>query len=180
MIDNSASHCIPIMKTIGIIILAFGVIVATAKFPHESRILKGKNAQIGQFPYQVSLHKSDGNKHFCGASILSDRFLLTAGHCMNRIIDPTEIYAILGTIYREFGGKRVDIDKITIHEDFNITITINDITLLRTVQKIKFSHTVRPIALPKENLPPEGNAYVVVTGWGKDKATDRYIDCNQN
>lgn len=39
----------------------------------NAKIVGGSGAVKGQFPYQVSLRNS-GNTHFCGASIIHQRF----------------------------------------------------------------------------------------------------------
>lgn len=46
----------------------------------ESRIVGGFNAWSGQFPYQVSLRIN--GRHFCGGAIISEFYVLTAGHCV--------------------------------------------------------------------------------------------------
>lgn len=48
------------------------------------RIFGGQEAAIGQFPYHISLQsRVFGNLYQvrCGISIISNRFILTAGHC---------------------------------------------------------------------------------------------------
>lgn len=49
------------------------------------RIIGGVPISIEQVPYQVSLQiiESDGYVgHFCGGSIISDKYILTASHCL--------------------------------------------------------------------------------------------------
>lgn len=48
------------------------------------RIVGGQLTEPGEIPYIVSLTRRGG--HFCGASILNERWLITAGHCVCRYI----------------------------------------------------------------------------------------------
>lgn len=41
----------------------------------------GQVSQEAEWPWQVSLHIK-GTGHTCGASVLSNRWLLTAAHCV--------------------------------------------------------------------------------------------------
>ena len=45
------------------------------------RIINGEQAAEGQFPWQVGLNVNDF--WFCGGSIISEEWILTAGHCVD-------------------------------------------------------------------------------------------------
>lgn len=161
------------MKSINLVLLAVCLTLATANtvFGYsviEPRIVGGENAEEGQFPYQISLRSKFTRSHFCGGSILSSRFLLTAAHCTQMDnADPANIYAVVGALHLLGGGIEIQLDTITVHEGWDRSRLLNDLSLLRTAEEIVFSDTIQPIALPTENLPTEGNAHVILSGWGK-------------
>lgn len=163
------------MKTTSLIILALCVLCASADFKFRlqkqidadlsTRIVGGKEASEGQFPYQVALRKTDSHSTFCGGSILSSRFLLTAVHCTRDYVE-AEIYAAAGALY-EKDGVSIGIEKIIQHEEYNREKKLNDIGLLRTVEEIVFTEFIQPIALPTHGT---GITNVVIAGFGLTKS----------
>ncbi|XP_049531727.1 trypsin 3A1 isoform X2 [Anopheles darlingi] len=147
----------------------------------QQRIVGGLDTSRGQITYIASLTKRGG--HFCGASIVNERWLLTAGHCIcsgtNKVLRPNQIRAVLG-LYRisEFSGNRIDpvadpayevgIRTIVPHPGYNCGKTSNDIALLEVTERIYFTPTVRPICLSSGS---DASARVdgltaTVAGWG--------------
>lgn len=150
-------------------------------FDLNPRIVGGDDAEEGQFPYQISIRTKLSKQHFCGGSILSSRFLLTAAHCTQGVNGkPKYVYAVVGTLRRLSGGVVVELDTITPHENYNPRKFRNDISLLRTTEEIVFSDTVQPIALPVQNLPEEGKAEVLLSGWGRTSVSPHIWFENQS
>lgn len=48
----------------------------------QQRIIGGTNIDISNVPWQVSLRNIASNRHFCGASIISKNWVVTAAHCV--------------------------------------------------------------------------------------------------
>lgn len=133
----------------------------------ESRIVGGENAKKGQFPYQVSLRNALYRQHYCGGSILSSRYIITAAHCTSGPNSyPNMVYAAVGTI-RLNGGFSIKIEEILRHEHYDGSELLNDVSLLRTYKEIIFTKFVQPIALPTADLPEDTK--VLLSGWGQTK-----------
>jgi secreted trypsin-like serine protease len=101
----------------------------------NARIVGGHDAKREQTPYFAALTRSGGNV-FCGSSIVSERFLIVAAHCLctnqNKIMKPTQMRVYVGInsvsdIKRAESGNDVDVDdephevvvdKMIVHEDY--------------------------------------------------------------
>lgn len=127
-----------------------------------TQVVGGGNAPAGAYPFVVSLQFARGDDfvHYCGASLISERWLLTAAHCAPR----ADEVAYLGVtqllpIDDPNAGIRVRFDKIIIHPRFRTERSGFDVALVRLA---------RPLNLPTVSLarvdPGTADAYVV--GWG--------------
>lgn len=183
----SSSNSKLIMKSNVLIFLAVCVLCTKADFKFRlakpdlfTRIVGGKDAEKGQFPYQVALYEKLHDKLFCGGSIISSRFLLTAAHCLNTVEYPEEIFAVAGTVYRnkkDFigDGAIINIKEVIQHEDYDQAEKLHDIGLLRT-EEIIFTNFIQSIALPKHNIEITN---VVISGFGStQKSPDLLINNN--
>lgn len=137
-------------------------------FDLSPRIVGGENAKQGQFPYQVSLRTRFSRQHYCGGTIISNRFILTAAHCTSGLTGwPFFVTAVVGALRRVSDGVGVRIQKITAHEKYNPLRILNDIALIQTKTKIVFTDLIQPIALAGEDLP--GDKRVILSGWGRNR-----------
>ncbi|XP_045490220.1 chymotrypsin-2-like [Pieris rapae] len=128
------------------------------------RVVGGKNASDGDVPYQVSLQFTNQNNFaFCGGAIIADRWILTAAHCLQNE-KAKDLSVLAGTNNKKSGGTRYKIDKIVNHEKYTHRPNLNDIALLRTKEKIKFTEKVKPIEIATEK--PKPGDMCKLSGWG--------------
>lgn len=97
-------------------------------------------------PYQVSLQVlvERQNKtryhHFCGGSILTRNFVLTAAHCLSGF-PKHRISVVAGTKVWNKGGVRVAVDDYEVHERYR-KLRGHDIGLIRLAENLEFGPKV--------------------------------------
>ncbi|KAG8004418.1 Prothrombin [Nibea albiflora] len=150
----------------------------------EQRIVGGDEAEVASAPWQVMLYKRSPQELLCGASLISNEWILTAAHCIlyppwNKNFTKDDILVRLGKHKRakfEPGAEKiVAIDKIIVHPKYNWRENLNrDIALLHMRRPITFSNEIHPVCLPTRKvakmLMTEGYKGRV-TGWGNLKET---------
>jgi len=133
-------------------------------------IVNGEDAKPGEFPWQASLQTSSGF-HFCGGSIVSDRWIVTAAHCADA---NRRMYVVLGQhdkdTRRQGAPERHLVEKIILHEGWlpykRHSTTDTDIAVLKLAEPIKsWNKYVQPIDLPNHNEHFYGQQ-CMISGWG--------------
>ncbi|XP_053949116.1 serine protease SP24D-like [Anastrepha ludens] len=133
----------------------------------NGRIVGGTDANIGQFPHQVSLQREDGS-HTCGGSIISENFILTAAHCVvvgNGIEPyPARYFQVrVGSIQRAAGGKLLQLKRIIVNKTYGNFL--NDVALLELEQPLVFTDNIKAIEMASEEVPSGED--VGISGWGR-------------
>ncbi|XP_063394723.1 brachyurin-like isoform X2 [Cydia fagiglandana] len=126
----------------------------------SSRILYGDYADITEYPYYAYI------KPTCGAAIISDRWLVTAAHCIQPMIEGriNQVWVGGNTVQT---SQRYTIDFMVAHPRYNKVMIINDIALLHLSQPLAFSNTVQPLELPR--MEYELNAVHKFAGHGQNE-----------
>lgn len=138
----------------------------------SSKVVGGEYASIEDFPWQVSVRNTFQGEHFCGGSILSEHWVLTANHCVYPDQDPTSLRVMAGSselnVPRDAQFRTVE--KIVPYPGFVNTLYGKDAALLYFGAPLIFSSTVAPITMATDadrtaGLTDEG-VIATVTGWG--------------
>jgi secreted trypsin-like serine protease len=138
--------------------------------PPEAKIINGEPARIEDNPWQVSLIVAKArvpkDGHFCGGSILSAEWVLTAAHCVEGGLKPADLNVVsgVGTLTEE--GARSRVAQIILHPGWDSATLRNDIALLRIDRSGPAMHG-QPVAGPTAEVAMMQRFLPVrVTGWG--------------
>ncbi|XP_060536206.1 ovochymase-1-like [Cylas formicarius] len=136
-----------------------------------TRIVGGQETGINEYPSMAGLINLDTRFLYCGASIISDFFVLTAGHCVeNR--DPSTLALLVGDHNISAGNDTPYsaiylINAYEIFPDYNPTSLTDDIAILQTQTQITFSLYVGPVCLPfRYSTSDFAGQLATVLGWG--------------
>ncbi|MDX1686082.1 MAG: serine protease [Saprospiraceae bacterium] len=173
-------------------------LVLTRSLVFSQDIVGGKNVEEGTYPFMVGIIESDENNLLkaieCGATVIADRWVMTAAHCLTRYDEngriihttgPEEIEVLIGTYDLEHpvqGFKRLKVERIYINPSYErlffdlpdgstASIPDNDIALLRLEESL----LVPPVQLPQfdDNSWEIDGLPVRVMGWGMEN-TQKY------
>jgi hypothetical protein len=119
-------------------------------------------APEGKYPWLVRLYSSlDDHVGFCGGSLISDRWVLAAAHCL---IDTDQVVIGYGSIDRT-KTKKIDSDKIIIHPDYLNGATA-DIALIKLKSPIPHATPIAVSDVETEDRLIKPGPMLTVAGWG--------------
>ncbi|XP_055322026.1 CLIP domain-containing serine protease HP8-like [Sitodiplosis mosellana] len=154
----------------------------------QDRIIGGKFANLGQYPWLVLLiykHKPKNGPEYispdCGGSLIASSYVLSAAHCNANPITVLD-HAVLG----EYNTKtdpdcdtagncaapvqRIKPAHIFTHKLFQLDQLWNDISVIKLEHPVKLNGWVIPICLPTGNEQFDTTAEVA--GWGMARPED--------
>uniref|UniRef100_A0A663MND6 Peptidase S1 domain-containing protein n=1 Tax=Athene cunicularia TaxID=194338 RepID=A0A663MND6_ATHCN len=122
---------------------------------HPSKIVGGTDASRGEIPWQVSL--KEDSTHFCGATVIGDRWLLSAAHSYlgTTSLNGTDGHAV-----------RVNVTRVIQHPLFNPVLLDFDVAVLELARPLVFNKYIQPICLPLAVQKFPVGKKCIISGWG--------------
>ncbi|XP_076298670.1 chymotrypsin-2 [Lasioglossum baleicum] len=144
-----------------------------------TKIYGGWYASKNQFPFMAVVHRLMGRGYIaqCGGTIISTRWVLTAGHCVAKV--PRKFFLLFGVNdksgmgYNFYEGPGISMmtEMGALHPGYKPSI--NDVGLLYMPQDIPFGRNIQPIQLAgySDMYDDFSGKEASVIGWGKDRIT---------
>uniref|UniRef100_T1GQQ3 Phenoloxidase-activating factor 2 n=1 Tax=Megaselia scalaris TaxID=36166 RepID=T1GQQ3_MEGSC len=139
--------------------------ISARQFP---KIIGARAVDPEEWPWMVAITRKGHPAAWCGGSLITDRHILTAAHCIDKF-KPKDLIVRLGeynfkqlneTRFRDF-----NISAMVHHVDYDPSTYENDIALMRIEQPALFNSYIWPVC-----MPPLGeiwhNYTGFITGWG--------------
>jgi len=129
-----------------------------------SKIVGGQPADPNQFPWLAGLAYTWNLYTWCGASLFSSSWVITAAHCVDGDV-PGDMSVRLGMWNQSGPYYEAYVSDIVVHPYYDSGTIDNDIALLRLSEPVEFDYTIQPICLPPHGADFTGDSSQV-TGWG--------------
>nr|BAC01864.1 complement factor I [Triakis scyllium] len=146
---------------------------ATNSSKRSKRLVGGRNALQGEFPWQIAVY--EGPTLNCGGVFIGGCWILSAAHCLR----PYHLsdYVVRIAKYNKRGiadnEEILPVEKIIIHHNYNPKTYENDIALIKVVHVFKerecipLSIDVQPVCVPWSEYLFRPRKTCVISGWGQ-------------
>ncbi|OXA43818.1 trypsin-1 [Folsomia candida] len=136
------------------------------------RIVGGRFAVHGEFPYQASIQRLSilGTKvHYCGGALVG-QCIVTAAHCLEGRKE-RDLLVRLGSVslWGDQLSQEYYVDKLIIHPTYDAKTIVNDIGILKLNRKVEFGIGIKEVPLPIFKSEIEPDTQCILSGWGSQK-----------
>ena len=136
----------------------------------EHEIVGGAATTIAQRPWQISLQ--EGGSHFCGGSIISPTWILTAAHCVEYLVwSDLRVIAGVTKLSQASTGQTGRVKRVVIYPDYDEPTSGGDAALVELTSPLDLSgDSAKAILIMTAAGAVAGvtdpGVMVTVTGWG--------------
>lgn len=150
----------------------------------KAKIVNGMGATVGQFPFyaHLDIFNRDGSNEICGATIISDEWLITAAHCtfyakyLTVHLGMSRLSSRLSSEIEGYTAITVEAANFFEHPNYIGRVYWNDIgmflyffrfcndfqfhfffllALIKLPRKVQFSNYIQPVRMPSTCMVPQ-------------------------
>jgi secreted trypsin-like serine protease len=158
------------MRKIILTVILTSISVFSIRAQDIQAITNGFPIEIQNVPYQVSIQNKSNGNHFCGGSIINNKYVLTAAHCVDGT-NASDITLNVGFSLQNNPGNNLqsyNARRIVIHPNYNNGTNDFDIAVIEIDGAFSFNGSVQPVELisPQSLVSETIGNQVRVSGWG--------------
>ncbi|XP_017139637.1 trypsin alpha-3 [Drosophila miranda] len=150
------------LMSVHILFILFRFFLASEENRQSPRIVGGYPTDIVNVPYIVSLQLY-GNHH-CGGSIVNNRTIITAAHCLAGVRRRLLKVKVGGSTRSPRDGQLFSVASIHYHEKWSAKSMDYDIGLIRLVNELTYSRKVKAIGMNHRKIAD--GSFATIAGWG--------------
>ncbi|XP_030800144.1 acrosin-like [Camarhynchus parvulus] len=140
-----------------------------------TRIVGGAGAAEAEWPWLVSIQHPwvPGLGHWCGGSLITADWVLTAAHCFDKFDNISLLYVLIGAtqLSQPGPGAQVrNVKKVVIHRNYKRRDMSNDIALMQLDRPVLCSSYTQLACLAEPTLSVYELRNCWIAGWGATTA----------
>ncbi|KAM9211209.1 serine protease 27-like [Dugong dugon] len=139
-----------------------------------NRMVGGEDAQDGEWPWQVSIQRN--GSHFCGGSLITARWVLSAAHCFPNTSEMSLYRVLLGARQLVKPGRHAvyaQVKRVESNPLYQGMASSADVALVELEEAVTFTDYIIPVCLPDPSVVFKAGMNCSMTGWGSPSEQDR-------